>query len=241
RAAFLSARFVVVKSSVDRMIEDGRALSGAEIEALFREELEHELRGHVQRAFENGQWSAAALEVVDLDAEVYSLLRSPDRHAPELTEHAQEMIPDEEIGRRLQALGAPVHAGTVAAARTHLIRARAAGCVRVQRLYDDDIMDAVDPVRALMADLGPPSEEVSRLRPESNESLNLPAIQARAGECQFVISDDRRFGDVIETVLAELKSEGVWRGDLGQQRRIMQSFAWITGNRELGSYDHRHV
>src|SRR5690606_34613153 len=135
----------------------------------------------------------------------------------------------------------PVHAGTVAAARTHLIRARAAGCVRVQRLYDDDIMDAVDPVRALMADLGPPSEEVSRLRPESNESLNLPAIQDRAGECQFVIYDDRRFGDVIETVLAELKSEGVWRGDLGQQHRIMQSFAWITGNRELGSYDHRHV
>lgn len=241
RTALLSARFVVIKSSVDRMIECGRPLSGAEIEALFREELEHELRGHVQRAFENGQWSAAALEVADLDAEVYSLLRSPDRHAPELTEHAQEMIPDEEIGQKLKALGAPVHAGTVAAARTHLIRARAAGCVRVQRLYDDDIMEAVDPVHALMADLGPPSEEVLKLRPASNEQARLPAIQDRAGECQFLIYDDRRFGDVIETMLAELKSEGVWKGDLGQQRRIMQSFAWITGNRELGSYDHRDV
>src|SRR5690606_32504501 len=214
RAAFLSARFVVVKSSVDRMIEDGRPLSGAEIEALFREELERELGGHVQRAFENGPWSSSALEVAALDAEVYSLLRSPDRHAAELTEHAREMISDEVIEEKLKALGAPIHAGTLAAARTHLIRARAAGCSRIQRLYDDDVMDAVDPVRALMADLGLPSAEVLKLRPEPNEQAGLPAIEDRAGECQFLIYDDRRFGDVIETVLAELKSEGVWKGDL---------------------------
>jgi len=241
RAALLSARFVVVKALVEKMMESGRALTSAEIEALFRDELERELSGHVQRAFEDGEWSSAALEIAALDAEVFSLLRLPVRHAAELAEHAREMIPDHVIEQRLKSMGAPVHAGALAAARTHLIRARAAACSRVQRLYDDDVLDAVDPVRALMADLGPSAEEVRHLQPAKGSSATSPAVTKRAGESQFVIYDDRRFGDVIETTLAELKAEGVWKGDCDQQRRIMQTFAWITGNRELGSYDHRDI
>ena len=57
----------------------------------------------------------------------------------------------------------------------------------------------------------------------------------------FAIYDSRRFSEIIEDVLFELKQDKVWKGDLKQQRRIMQSFAWITGDRELGSYDHRDV
>ena len=241
RAAFLSARFVVVKSRVDRMMECGRTLTGAEIEILFREELENELNGHVQRAFEDGEWSSRALELATLDGEVFNLLRLPDRHAPELAEYSKGTISDEDVELRLKAIGAPVHAGTLAAARTHLLRARAAGCSRVQRLYDGDVMDAVDPVRALMADLGPLSEEALKLRPATSAIPNVAVVPDRPGECQFVIYDDRRFGDVVEDVIAALKSEGVWKGDLKQQRRIMHTFAWITGNRELGSYDHRDV
>jgi hypothetical protein len=48
RAALLSAPFVIVKASVDKMLQCGRDLTGAEIEALFREELERELSGHIQ-------------------------------------------------------------------------------------------------------------------------------------------------------------------------------------------------
>lgn len=91
-----------------------------------------------------------------------------------------------------------------------------------------------------MANLGEPSAEAATIlgiaqRPSPQEAV------APVGEGQFQIYDHRRFGDVIEDVLAELKSEGTWKGDLKQQRRIMQAFAWITGNRELGSYDHRDV
>ena len=39
RAALLSARFVIVKAVLGEMTESGRVLSGAEVEALFREEL----------------------------------------------------------------------------------------------------------------------------------------------------------------------------------------------------------
>ena len=124
RAALLSARFAVVKKRVNRMIEGARALTGAEIEALFREELEDELRRHVQRAFEDGEWSSSALRIAADDAEAYSLLRLPDRHDEDLLEFARAMISDESIAQKLTAIGAPVDSGSLAAARTHLIRAR---------------------------------------------------------------------------------------------------------------------
>ena len=241
RAAILSARFVNVKSSVEKMMECEVPLSGDEIEALFRQELESELGAHVQRAFENGEWSSSALELAANDREMYRILRLPDRFNDGLVDVAEDMISDASIKQRLAAIGASVHAGNIAAARTHLIRARAAACSRVQRLFDDDILDAVDPVRALMADLRPPPEEASRLRQANQVNSVEPMTASHAAVSQFSIYDDRRFGDVIDEVISELKLEGIWKGDLSQQRRIMQTFAWITGNRELGSYDHRDV
>lgn len=241
RAAFLSARFAVVKASVHLMIETGRPLNKAEIEALFREELEDELRGHVQHAFENGEWSSEALQIAADTVQCYRLLSQPGRHDEDLLAYAREMISDEAVAERLTAIGAPADPGNLAAARTHLIRARAAACTRVQRLFDDEIMDAPDPVRALMQDLG---ERTEPLPGHIGRSPGVPAPVNEvppASEGQFLIYDSRRFGDVIEDVILELKSEGKWKSAVSQQRRIMQVFAWITGNRELGSYDHRDV
>lgn len=233
RAAILSARFASVKSSVDKMIACGTPLSRAEIEALFRHELECELGAHVQHAFENTDWSPRALELAANDRTMYNLLRTPDRFNEDLIEFATAMIPDDFIEQRLMAIGASVHDANIAAARTHMMRARAAACSRVQRLFDDDVLDAADPIQALMADLDRPQA--------ANAVLISSEAKEPAPESQFLIYDDRRFGDVIDEVIGELKSEGVWKGSTGQQRRIMQTFAWITGNRKLGSYDHRDV
>lgn len=241
RAALLSARFAIVKSSVERMMESGRALTGAEIEALFREELEREVSGHVQRAFEESEWASSAAEIAAMDAEVYSLLRSPDRHAEELVEHVRDMIPEDFIAGRLAAIGAPVHPGSIAAARTHLIRARAVGSSRAQRLFDDDVLNAPDPVRALLADLGEPTAEAASLLRRNGAPSIHPVAAAAPDGGHFLIYDSRRFGDIIEDVIAALKAEKIWKEGYDQKRRIMQTFAWITGNRELGSYDHRDV
>lgn len=221
RAAILSARFVNVKSSVGKMMECEVALSGDEIETLFRQELESELGAHVQRAFENGEWSSSALELAANDREMYRILRLPDRFTDGLVDVAEDMISDASIKQRLAAIGASVHSGNIAAARTHLIRARAAACSRVQRLFDDDILDSVDPVRALMADLRSPPEAASRLRQANQVNSVEPMTASQATVSQLSIYDDRRFGDVIDDVIAELKAEGVWKGDPGQQRRIM--------------------
>lgn len=241
RAALLSARFAIVKASVDKMLQCGRDLTGAEIEALFREELERELSGHIQRAFGDAEWSCAAVEVAALDAEVYNLLRGPGRHAKELIDHVREMIPDETVAERLAAIGAPVHSGSIAAARTHLIRARAVGSSRAQRLLDDDVLDAPDPMRALLADLGEPTSRAAGMRRQDDVSPIFTTSAAAPDGGQFLIYDSRRFGEVIEAVISELKAESVWKEGYDQKRRIMQTFAWITGNRELGTYDHRDV
>ena len=54
----------------------------------------------------------------------------------------------------------------------------------------------------------------------------------------FLIYDERPFSTAIGDVLAELRTEGIWKGDLKQQRRIMETFAWITGDKPLGAYNH---
>jgi hypothetical protein len=241
RAALLSARFAVVKASVEKMLECGRDLSGAEIEALFRQELEQELSGHIQRAFDDGEWSSAAMELAARDEDFYGFLRGPDRYEQDLVEYVREMIPDDLVAERLATLGAPVHPGSIAAARTHLIRARTVGSSRAQRLFDKDVLDAADPVRALLADLGDPSAEATSLLRRGGAGLALPTSAAAPDGGQFLIYDSRRFGDIIEDVIAALKAEGVWKEGYEQKRRIMQTFAWITGNRELGTYDHRDV
>jgi hypothetical protein len=105
------------------------------------------------------------------------------------------MIPEDVIAERLGAIGAPVHSGSIAAARTHLIRARAVGSSRAQRLFDDDVLNAPDPVRELLADLGEPTAEAASLLRRNGALPVLPAPAAAPDGGQFLIYDSRRFDD----------------------------------------------
>lgn len=256
RAAILSARFVRVKSSVDAMLEEGRRLTGPEIEALFRNALEAELTSYVHSAYENASWSSSVPEVAAQEAEAYRIIRRPDRHlgltdqdraelvarglgadVPAIEDYAQQirdLLTDAVVAKRLEAIGAPVHADTIAVARTHLIRAAASACTRVQRVFDDDIMDAADPIAALMADLGPPATLPKPIA--ITEPVVVPITPPI--DSQFQVYDPRPFSAAIDDILTDLKTDGIWKGDLRQQRRIMETFAWITGDKPLGAYNH---
>lgn len=264
RAALLSACFVLVKGEVDAMLENGRPLTGAEIEALFRQKLEEELRFYVHSAFENAGWSSSVPDVAAQEAEAYRILRLPDRNGgmtdedrerlkargldrdigfiEEYMMQIREALDDEGIVRRLAAIGAPVHSQNIAAARGHIIRAGAVACSRVAAVFDDATMDSPNPVQALIADLGEATPEVKALLDRTGPAADIPSAAPASpiaqSECLFMIYDDRRFGDIIDDVIAELKADGVWKGQTHQQRRIMETFAWITGNRPLGSYNH---
>lgn len=118
---------------------------------------------------------------------------------------------DNHIERRLSEIGAPPHQQNISAARTHLIRSGAAASARVQRAFDDDVLDAPDPIAALMADLGAPSEAVQQLLRGEVHASPAEAIPSPAPtpSSQFVIHDQQTFGEVIGEILAALKDEGL--------------------------------
>lgn len=148
---------------------------------------------------------------------------------------------DEQVAAMLRAMGLPVHAGILEPARTHIIRGMGKGAELAQRAFDDDVLDAPDPVSALTAELGPRPAGLSAQIIQHPTALAgappVPGVQ----DCPFLIFENRRFSEVIDAVIAELKAERTWNGDVSQQRRIMETFAWITGDKPLGAYNHLDV
>ena len=53
RETILAARFVIVRAGVKTMLEGERNLTGVEIEAIFRRELEQQLGSWLSDAYEN--------------------------------------------------------------------------------------------------------------------------------------------------------------------------------------------
>lgn len=267
RAALLAVRFAVVKSRVDQMIEHGRPLTGTEIEALFRAELERELASQVQTASANGEYASWVPDIAKRDAEAYRILALPGRQhgmlhedrleleargfvgdnwdIEEMVEELPAALTDEFIKQKLVAIGAPVSETNIRSARTHIFRARADACTRTARVFDNDVVGALNPIHALVADLPEPSTQVANLLGRAAATSSVVPRQdvepTRSSEQHFRIFDDRRFSEVIEEVIAELKAEGAWKSDFTQKRRIMWTFAWITGDRPLGSYNHTDV
>lgn len=273
RVAILAARFVIVRAGVKTMLEGQRKLTGIEIEAIFRRELEQQLGSWLSDAYENAPWSSSVIEEATRHGEAYRQLRLPDpRHDMDPFERAKLDAPNQETAKKdvtpewarplvdqirnalsdhyvasaLKAIGATPSEANIAAARTHLIRADASACTRAQRVFDDDVLNATDPIRAMTADLGELLPAVAALLADAEgvaapiAQTNLPS-PAPPTECPFAIYDSRRFSEIIEDILATLKRKKVWKGDLRQQRMILECFAWMTGDRELGSYDHRDV
>lgn len=273
RVAILAARFVIVRADLKTMLEGQRNLTGVEIEAIFRRELEQQLGSWLSDAYADAPWSSSVIEEAARHGEAYRQLRLPDpRHdmdpferakldapnqitvkkdvTPEwarpLVDQIRNALSDDYVASALKAIGATPSEANIAAARTHLIRAGASASTRAQRVFDDEVLDAADPVRAMTADLGELPPAVAALLAEAGGvaapigQTNLPS-PAPTTECPFAIYDSRRFSEIIEDTLASLKRKKVWKGDLRQQRMILECFAWMTGNRELGSYDHRDV
>lgn len=256
RAAMLSARFMTVKMNVEAMLAEQRAfLTGDEIEALFRRELEHELSINLGDAFSDCAHSSSMAENARPLAEAYRIARRPDRprqltdadraalvargvdmgDVPQIEEYLAEFchssgLSDEQITNHLAAIGAPVSETTMAIARGHILRARAEAWRRTEHVFDDVIVDAHNPLTALM------TLDVAPVAPQAVES----PVQ-RGDDCPFIVFDERRFSEGIDDVIVELRQEKTWKGDCAQQRRIMKTFAWITGDRARGTYNHLDV
>ena len=266
RAAMLAARFVIVKAELGKVVGYERTLTGEEIEAIFRHKLQKELSFWMTSAYEDEAWSSSVLEVALEHHEAYRFLSHPDSRygvvneaegtvwvpehgvsrdtVDEISRDIRDNLSDGAVVETLNLLGIPADESNIGAARKHMIRAGAAAAARAQRLFDEDVMAAPDPFRALTSDLPALSDAVSKLIAAlsgMSEVMSPAPEPAAPPTSQFAIYDARRFSEVIDEVIAGLKADQVWKGDLKQQRQIMLRFAWITGDLPLGDYDHRHV
>ena len=216
RVAILAARFVIVRADVKTKLKGQRNLTGVEIEAIFRRELEQQLGSWLSDAYADAPWSSSMIEEAARHGEAYRQLRLPDpRHdmdpferakldaanrestendlTPEwarpLVEQIRDALSDEYVISALKAVGATTSDANIAAARTHLIRAGASACTRAQRVFDDDVLDAADPVRAMTTDLGelPPAVAALLAKAEGIAApigqTNLPS-PAPSTECR---------------------------------------------------------
>ena len=256
RAAMLSSRFAVVKRDVEDMLANSRNyLTGDEIEALFRRELEDELARNLGDAFSNQSHSRFMDENARPLAEAYRIARRPDRpnaltdadradllqrgidacdlNAIEeyLTDFCHSAgMSDDDVAARLAAIGAPSSRDLLNAARGHLLRARAEAWRRTERVFDPAVLEAANPLQAMLAlDTALPAPTVS------------PPVPTVSSECPFIIFDQKRFSEGIDQIIEELRQEKTWKGDCAQQRRIMRTFAWITGDKARGAYTHLDV
>lgn len=90
RVAILAARFVIVRADIKTMLEGQRNLTGVEIEAIFRRELEQQLGSWLSDAYADAPWSSSVIEEAAQHGEAYRKLRLPDpRHDMDAIEVAK--------------------------------------------------------------------------------------------------------------------------------------------------------
>ena len=116
---------------------------------------------------------------------------------------------------------------------------------------DDDVQSAFDQEAALMTkrrqngapltfalQQAPPPLPIALPGPQS-----APATQSAAahGECVFRTYHAERFSQVIPKILKLARLAGHWNRGLAQYERVLHTFAWITGDKPLGDYNHTDV
>ena len=143
----------------------------------------------------------------------------------------------------LQRLSAPVTARTIDDARVQLLLSRAEAQARASFADHPLAIRRGDPFAAMLDD-----EVVAAIRRGSAERAgpagsvhhdNDQRPTAAAMDSPYLTQDTRRFSEIIEPTIALIRGSGDWNADMAQRRRVIQGFAWITGDKRLCDYGPR--
>ena len=175
---------------------------------------------------------------------VVSMLRA--RANPRLLAHATR--------QRLEQIGAPICAATLSDGVQHLSAARVEAQERASHLPSVYVQSQNDPYETLA------STSAARLA-WASESASAASISPVGGtgsaggtDCAtsgpaslaaapipsiFMKPDERRFSEIIPETLNRIEVCGDWgKGGRQQRERVMETFAWITGDKPLNAYSH---
>lgn len=138
----------------------------------------------------------------------------------------------------LEALGTPVNDGTATEARWNLIRGRIEAHKRAPLVDHPLFADRDVPALHLLDDeLVQQVRRVTPIRPISVEPAPVAEPMAASDDNgYFARSTTIRFSDQLDDMLATMILNKKYKPDNGQRRRVLQTFAWITGDKHLSDY-----
>lgn len=147
------------------------------------------------------------------------------------------VVSERESTEALKAISAPVTETTLRDARQHLLRGQAEAYVRSQFIDHPQVIESGDMLTALMNDALMASLKSKPVAPPNTETTApSPAPAPANDDCLYLERDPRRFSEIIEPIIADKLAGGEWNPDMAQRRRVMQSFAWMTGDKPLCDY-----
>lgn len=154
----------------------------------------------------------------------------------------------------LEELKAPVNAGTLSEARKISLDGR----IEAQRrasllghplfsdrdvpahfLLDDDLVQQarrIVPIEASHASTMRPGNQILAV-PVSAPVVGQRSISDERSHELFAASTPIRFSEQIESVLAQTMLKNRYKPDNGQRLRMLETFAWITGDKTMSDYE----
>lgn len=150
---------------------------------------------------------------------------------------------------RLTAMGAPATEAALSDAVHHLVRARIEAQKRAAFYPSAIVSEQPVPVEFLLATS---SAQLTRMAQQCDSAVPAQAHSAGFDEplsgatpmpepsmvSVFIKPDLRPFSSMIEETIARIVASGDWNQDVDQRRRVMTTFAWVTGDKRLCDYDH---
>ena len=163
----------------------------------------------------------------------------------------KDSIEDETMALIAEGLGIEPTSAVIGRMKHIHLQAQAEAHRLAAHFLDDDVQAAFDQEEALLQKRRQNGEALSFApQPPSNlpalqvDSANSPhggSPETSADGCVFRTYHATRFSEVIPKILKMAQLAGHWNRNLAQYERVLKTFAWITGDKPLGEYDHSDV
>ena len=172
--------------------------------------------------------------------------------AADLDRHCgKDSIPEGTLALMAEGLGLEPSDINIARLRHIHLLAQSEAHRLASHFLDEDVQSAFDQEEALLAKRRRNGEPLTFAPPAgvaapaaalpSPVSAVVTPVDSARDDCLFKTYHTTRFSEVIPKILRLARAAGHWNRGLAQYERVLRTFAWVTGDKPLGDYDHADV
>jgi integrase len=161
----------------------------------------------------------------------------------------KDSIADEDLELMAEGLGLQPTPAVIGRLRHIHLQARAEAHRLAAHFLDEDVQAAFDQEEVLFEKRRRNGEALSFVPSAASTSAPVtspsPApgfgVQPNTEACVFITHHSTRFSEAIPKILKLARAAGHWTRGLAQYERVLRTFAWVTGDKALGDYNHTDV